>query len=875
MASLRRERDDAQAASAAQDAQRLSHRHSAHHSGISDAMHSLRALQDHAEKLQAQLHALQLSASESAAQGADSFGDVASALTTAPLQRHNVLEPLASSLTGAGAANGSDEKKPPTLGRSATQAELDKDDDGESPLKHLFRARCRDLYKQVDSDMSNTLEADELEPVVHAWLPDIDVKKMIADADTDGSGFVGEDEFVEMMMSHEALDQLAEINKLHTGVEAPEAVAETLEFAGNDFIIIGEADGLLWSPFTPVLQYFEMVVTLVLIVTILTTPLSLAFKQIEDRLMIFDLVVDCIFLTDVVRNLNTGVVTDADQIIFDRKTITKRYLRSWFFPDLLSSLPYNYMTDASRYIQQSKKGLKMLRLLRLGKIARLMRMSQVVRTLREPVLAVFDKLHITIDAGVAEVGKLLLFFFVCVHWIACVNFMISREYGFPEYSWTVSSGLVTLGEPDYDAEAPTPSPTGDADADEGEEPALVVIAQAPISHQYKWCLHKALLQMIMVGHGENGEAAPTMATSCHDITLDYCATEYWFTLVCLYIGFGFQTYLTSQFLTILVEMSISGQRFREEVRTAGEYMRHKGLPADLRDRVREFYAVKYRSKKVFDERSILARFSMPLRQEILNYNSRELLVFVPLLKNCPNAIFQGFARAFENSVHSEGDNIFQENDDAANEGLLYFMRSGMADVLSQSRGLPGKYTPRPIASLGEGCYFGDVALMLDMSRRTATVRCTTTCICYTIERDALDAALRDFPYVIKYMATIARRRFKRTEDLSTAAEKAWRDDETDLHHYLPTDWAERNVDEEDEQTAFYQERQREREKRAGLRKRLIGAGLAGASGLHLQHKAQSTLRAGKTKIPTLRAGKPKVHAVPDSGHTPSALPGSE
>ena len=53
-------------------------------------------------------------------------------------------------------------------------------------------------------------------------------------------------------------------------------------------------------------------------------------------------------------------------------------------------------------LRQGKKGLKRLRLLRLGKLARLMRMSQVVRTLREPVIAVADKLGITIDAGVAS-----------------------------------------------------------------------------------------------------------------------------------------------------------------------------------------------------------------------------------------------------------------------------------------------------------------------------------------------------------------------------------------------------------------------------------------------------------------------------------------
>ena len=891
MDQLRREHAEAEAAAAAQEAQHRARRHRPHlavSSGIADAMLSLHALQRHMSELEEQLHVLQRAANTSEAHELAEDGAAAAERASADMRplahaldqveaqaRVNSgvrLPPLDSSPSHEGAAAGAGATAPSpgdrgrsssALGRSASQAEgiaredrpaLDEeeDTDGESALRHLFRARCRDLYKQVDTDMSGTLEADELEPAVHAWLPAVDVKEMIRKADSDNSGTVGEDEFVEMMMSHDALDQLAEINKLHTGAETPDAVPDTETFAGNEFIKIGVKDRLLWSPTTEVMQYFEMTVTIVLIVTILTTPLSLAFQKIEKKLELFDLVVDCIFLADVVRNLNTGVVTDSDQIILDRRTITKRYITSWFVPDLVSSLPYKYMTNASKFINQGKKGLKMLRLLRLGKLARLMRMSQVVRTLREPVIAVADKLGITIDAGVAEVCKLLLFFFVCVHWISCVNFMISREYGFPEYSWTVSSGLVTLGEPDDDA----------AEADAEGEPALVVVAQASLALQYKWCLHKAMLQMIMVGHGENGEAAPTMATSCHEpVTEGYCATEYWFTLVCLYIGFGFQTYLTSQFLTILVEMSISGQRFREEVRTAGEYMRHKGLPADVRDRVREFYALKYRGKKVFDERAILSRFSTPIRQEILNFNSRELLIFVPLLRNCPSEIFKGFARAFENSVHSIGEDVFLENDDAADEGLLYFLRSGTADVLAQSRGLPGKYTPKPIASLGEGCYFGDVALLLDV-RRTATVRCTTTCICYTIERESLLAALRDFPYVHKYMLTIARRRYQRIERLSIAAESAFRDPgESRSLEDVRADPS--NVDEEDAQTDFYkghlEQLRQEAARREGLRHKLLASTESVQSAIHLHRKTIAAHLHPKNSTPK-HAGKAKVYA---------------
>ena len=80
-----------------------------------------------------------------------------------------------------------------------------------------LRGGCRDLYRQVDTEAARSRPTSSSGR--HAWLPEVDVKEM-TESRFDNSGTVGPDEFVEMMMSHDALDQLAEINKLHTGAES-------------------------------------------------------------------------------------------------------------------------------------------------------------------------------------------------------------------------------------------------------------------------------------------------------------------------------------------------------------------------------------------------------------------------------------------------------------------------------------------------------------------------------------------------------------------------------------------------------------------------------------------------------------------------------
>ena len=169
-------------------------------------------------------------------------------------------------------------------------------------------------------------------------------------------------------------------------------------------------------------------------------------------------------------------------------------------------------------------------------------LSQVVQKVRAPLQALTDYLRVDVDSGYLEIAKLWVYFVVAAHWLGCVNFMIAREFGFPAESWVVVAGLVEV-------EAPPEGEEGERGGDGGA--ARVVVAEASVWAQYSWSLHKALLQMLTIGHGETS-ASPPVATTCLDVASPVCASEQWVTLASLYVGFVFQAYLISQFLSILV-----------------------------------------------------------------------------------------------------------------------------------------------------------------------------------------------------------------------------------------------------------------------------------------------------------------------------------
>ena len=64
-------------------------------------------------------------------------------------------------------------------------------------------------------------------------------------------------------------------------------------------------------------------------------------------------------------------------------------------------------------------------------------------------------------------------------------------------------------------------------------------------------------------------------------------------------------------------------------------------------------------------------------------------------------------------------------------------------------------------AIGDGCYFGDVAVFNRNSKRTATVTTKTLCIMYTIQRNTLFDCLTDFPEIRTYMEMVSKKRHRR------------------------------------------------------------------------------------------------------------------
>ena len=111
---------------------------------------------------------------------------------------------------------------------------------------------------------------------------------------------------------------------------------------------------------------------LLLVANLIILPVAISFfnDDLSMRWVVFNCVSDTIFLIDIVVNFRTGAVVtlppfsikskvsnieyriwrtgimqadNSEQVILDPKMIARNYLRTWFFLDLISSVPLDYI----------------------------------------------------------------------------------------------------------------------------------------------------------------------------------------------------------------------------------------------------------------------------------------------------------------------------------------------------------------------------------------------------------------------------------------------------------------------------------------------------------------------------------------------------
>ena len=223
----------------------------------------------------------------------------------------------------------------------------------------------------------------------------------------------------------------------------------------------------------------------------------------------------------------------------------------------------------------------------------------------------------------------------------------------------------------------------------------------------------------------------------------------------------------------------------------------------MRDNVRDYYQLRFAGGKMFDEEEIMKDLSPLLRQRILEWNAKEMLTTVPLLKDAPPSFTSTVAARIAPHVSFENDTVFSEGHTA---DAMYFIYSGKIKIqvgqFRMSETGDGNMTevPETLVTIGPGCYFGEVPLLVShQPKRSGTAIAAEVCNLYVLEAEDLKDLMHDFPSIANYMTKVAATRLSRSINFKV------KDGAPPLDMLrAPPVLADMTIDEEDLKTEYFQ-----------------------------------------------------------------------
>uniref|UniRef100_A0A8C5UEC0 Hyperpolarization activated cyclic nucleotide gated potassium and sodium channel 2 n=1 Tax=Malurus cyaneus samueli TaxID=2593467 RepID=A0A8C5UEC0_9PASS len=461
---------------------------------------------------------------------------------------------------------------------------------------------------------------------------------------------------------------------------------------------VKSAGAWIIHPYSDFRFYWDFTMLLFMVGNLIIIPVGITFFKEETTApwIVFNVVSDTFFLMDLVLNFRTGIVIeDNTEIILDPEKIKKKYLKTWFVVDFVSSIPVDYVfliveKGIDSEVYKTARALRIVRFTKILSLLRLLRLSRLIRYIHQ-----WEEIfHMTYDlaSAVMRIINLIGMMLLLCHWDGCLQFLVPMLQDFPQNCWVSINGMVNDS----------------------------------WSELYSFALFKSMSHMLCIGYGK--QAPESM-------------TDIWLTMLSMIVGATCYAMFIGHATALIQSLDSSRRQYQEKYKQVEQYMSFHKLPADFRQKIHDYYEHRYQGK-MFDEDSILGELNEPLREEIVNFNCRKLVASMPLFANAdPN-----FVTAMLTKLKFE---VFQPGDYIIREGTIgkkmYFIQHGVVSILTKGN---------KEMKLSDGSYFGEICL-LTRGRRTASVRADTYCRLYSLSVDNFNEVLEEYPMMRRAFETVA------------------------------------------------------------------------------------------------------------------------
>uniref|UniRef100_A0A3B3RZR4 Voltage-gated inwardly rectifying potassium channel KCNH2 n=1 Tax=Paramormyrops kingsleyae TaxID=1676925 RepID=A0A3B3RZR4_9TELE len=393
---------------------------------------------------------------------------------------------------------------------------------------------------------------------------------------------------------------------------------------------------LHYSPFKAV---WDWVILLLVIYTAIFTPYSAAFLLNDQEeaalqncvyscstLSVVDLIVDIMFIIDIVINFRTTYVNSNDEVVSQPGRIAVHYFKGWFLIDMVAAIPFDLLIYRS--------GEETTTLIGLLKTARLLRLVRVAR-----------KLDRYSEYGAAVLFLLMCTFALIAHWLACIWYAIGNveRNGSSRIGWLDSLGE-QLGKP-----------YNDTVRDSGPS----------IKDKYVTALYFTFSSLTSVGFGN---VSPN--TNSEKI----------FSICVMLIGSLMYASIFGNVSAIIQRLYSGTARYHTQMLRVREFIRFHQIPNPLRQRLEEYFQHAWSYTNGIDMNAVLKGFPECLQADICLHLNRTLLQNCKAFRGSTKGCLRALAMKFKTTHAPPGDTLVHAGDVIT---ALYFISRGSIEILRE------------------------------------------------------------------------------------------------------------------------------------------------------------------------------------------------
>lgn len=385
--------------------------------------------------------------------------------------------------------------------------------------------------------------------------------------------------------------------------------------------------------------------------------------------------------------------------------VRKTYLKSWFFIDVLSVIPFDYLLKLLHKLTEeegsvaSGRSAKMIRLARLGRLARLIRLAKLVnlRKFAKKANNMIREIGIS-KPGLEFIGRILYltcFVLFVTHVAGCLWISHARTLTEDENfsNWYANEYGLKKGSP---------------------EPKRGTV--------YVDACYWILVTMSTVGYGD---------------ILPYDQSERVFACFIILLGAFVWAYIIGAFSSTLNSMDRDKAKYDEYMRSIKALMRFHDVPNEMVERIDAFFEYKFENKTMFDDAQIYDILPARLRADLVLHRFKDTINMIPFFRGCrEDAIIEIVSRFKSFSVLPQ-DYLFHKGDPYVE---LVVLTKGRMAVVSEDHG--EDHHDNMEAEFFPGAFFGENEFLGFGRERTMSVRARTFCEVSTLHPEDMEPVLR-------------------------------------------------------------------------------------------------------------------------------------